>query len=162
MNWHRAATAVLVSSGSLITGAAATLAQAHAPGSGTIRVTGPVRVIEADTLEVSVDGRRVGVGIVGIIAPPGNTDCGKQAIQFAYSLLDSGLELEEDQAVPAFDEAKRRMYRVRRLPSRESVAVAIAAAGFANADPKAQNAIDQAEVVAAAANARANRRGCIH
>jgi endonuclease YncB( thermonuclease family) len=160
MNWRKTA-AGFFTSGAMLAAAAGTIAQAPPPGSGTVRITGPVRVIEGDTLEVNIEGRRVGVGVIGIVAPAGNTGCGRQAIQFAYSLLDAGVELEEDPGVPAFDRAKRRMYRVRLLPSRTPLALALASAGFANADPNAQEAIDRAEVEAAVAEARANARGCI-
>ncbi len=145
----------------VMTGPVAMWAQAPAPGSGSVSIGGPVRVIEGDTLEVNIQGRRVGVGIVGIVAPAGNTDCGRDAISFVYDIVSEGVELEEDPGVPAFDAANRRMYRVVGLRDKTSIALALATAGLARADPRAQMALEHAEIAAAEAAARQNRRGCI-
>ncbi|MCC7372444.1 MAG: hypothetical protein IT306_28790, partial [Chloroflexi bacterium] len=60
----------------LIAGApAATHAERVGPGgappagSGSVDVTGYVRVIDGDTLEVGIEGSRMGVGILGLAAP---------------------------------------------------------------------------------------------
>lgn len=163
MNTHRTSLSfVLLACAILLPLTARGLAQAPPAGSGTVAVSGPARAIEGDTLEVIIGGRRVGVGIVGIVSPAGNTACGRQAIQFVRSLVQQRLELREDPGAPAFDAPPvyRRMYRVLRMPSGTSVAIAMASAGFANADPRAQQAVEYAQIVAAAADARANGRGC--
>ena len=70
-----------------------TNAQAPPRGSGWMPVTGSVRVIDADTLEVDVDGRRVGVAVAGIIAPQGNTACGREAIEATQMLVANGIDV---------------------------------------------------------------------
>ena len=47
------------------------------PGSGPVETRGFVRVIDGDTVEALVRGKRVGIGLAGIDAPPINTDCGR-------------------------------------------------------------------------------------
>ena len=153
---------VLLASAGLPPAGQRVLAQAPVPGSGSITITGPVRVIEADTFEVTIEGRRVGIGIVGLLAPAGNTSCGRAAIKFVQNIVDQGLELHEDTAVSAFDPGYRRMYRIARRPNRASVAVALARAGMARADARAQRALEFKEITAAEADARLNRRGCVH
>ena len=50
--------------------------QAPPRGSGWMPVAGFVRAIDTDTLEIEVDGRRMGLAVAGIVAPAGNTECG--------------------------------------------------------------------------------------
>lgn len=133
-----------------------THAQAPPPGHGPITVNGFVRVIEADTFEVRVEGRRVGVRIVGIRVAPGNTECGLRAMNVLQGLVECGIVLEDDPLVPTFDAQKLRLYRVTR--NSVSVAVELAHAGFAESD---QRGTDRDLIVAAAAEARASRRGCV-
>ena len=54
-------------------------AQAPSRGAGPLNVSGPVRVIDGDTLEVYIDGRQTAIGVIGIKAPRGNTACGRKA-----------------------------------------------------------------------------------
>ena len=58
-------------------------------GSGSVEIAGPVRVIDGDTIEAFIHGRRVGVGLIGIDAPMGNTACGRTATA-ALQLLTQG------------------------------------------------------------------------
>ena len=153
---------VLLASAALAPAVERVRAQAPLPGSGSVTITGPVRVIEADTFEVTIQGRRVGIGIVGLIAPAGNTSCGRSAIKFIQNLVNQGIELHEDTNVPAFDAGYRRMYRIARRPNRASIAVALASAGMARADARAQRALEFTQITAAEADARLNRRGCVH
>ena len=87
-------------------------------------------MIDGDTFEVYIDGHRTGVGIVGIETAMGNTPCGVQATEYLWSLVASGrVRLEEDPEESAFDERKRRMYRVV-LDDGRSAAVVMAESGF--------------------------------
>jgi endonuclease YncB( thermonuclease family) len=115
-------------------------AQAPPRGSGTHEITGPVRVIDGDTLEVYINGRQAGIGIVGIKAPRGNTPCGRRAAEFMHRLVnlfdgrDARIRLrfeEDDERV--FDARKRRMYHLK-LPGDISVATELVLAGLADPD----------------------------
>jgi endonuclease YncB( thermonuclease family) len=123
-------------------------------------VNGPIRVIEADTLEVWIDGTRVGVGVIGITAPPGNTACGKEAIRTAADLTSGGILLEEALGLPAFDRRSRRMYRVITSNGRE-LGIELALAGLAAADPSAKAAQEFSSIHAAEQDARIGGRGCL-
>ena len=63
-------------------------AQAPPKGSGTIEITGPMRVIDGDTFEVYIDGRQTAIGIIGIKALRANTPCGRRAAQFTADLVN--------------------------------------------------------------------------
>ncbi len=132
------------------------------PGKGPVTVTGPIRVIEADTLEVSIDGRRVGIGLVGIKAPAGNTACGRQAIAALYALLEEGVELRDDGRAAPYDRRTRRKVKVALPRSRGSLAVALARAGVVRADPEDIDGEEYADILDAEVDARTNRRGCVH
>jgi endonuclease YncB( thermonuclease family) len=125
--------------GSLLAFAPAVHTQAPAKGSGSFEITGPVRVIDGDTIEIYVDGRQMAVGILGVKVPPANTSCGRRAAQFTQDLLNGDgrgapitLRFEEDNT-HAFDARKRRMYYLK-LPGGVSAAAALVAAGFAEPD----------------------------
>ena len=116
-------------------------AQAPPRGAGPLNVSGPVRVIDGDTLEVYVDGRQTAIGIIGIKAPRGNTTCGRKAAQLLQSLIDrvapgpeagAVVRFEEDLA-HTFDERKRRMYYLT-LPDGVSPALELVRAGLADPD----------------------------
>ena len=120
--------------------ASALRAQAPPKGSGTIEITGPIRVIDGDTFEVSMDGRQTAIGIIGIKAFRINTLCGKRAAQLTQTLVNAiderqmplKLRFEEDEA-QTFDVRKRRMYHLK-LPGDVSVALALVSAGLAVPD----------------------------
>jgi hypothetical protein len=116
-------------------------------------------VVAPDTLEAHIDGRRVGVRIVGIVTPSGKSRCGGQAMALLRELVTDGLVLYEDTAVPALDERSLRTYRVMTLAG-ESVAERLAAAGYATEDPKAPAALERPVIAGAAAAARAGGLGC--
>jgi endonuclease YncB( thermonuclease family) len=138
-----------------------TLVQAQAPlrGTGSYSIDGPVRVIEGDTLEVRIEGRRVGVLVAGIIAPHANTPCGQQAAQALQALVERGVVLHEDLGLPTFDQRLLRIYRVFD-PAGRLIAEELARAGVALPAQATEHAIDFPVVAAAAADAAANRRGC--
>ncbi len=100
-------------------------------GSGPVRVKGYVRVIDGDTIEAQIRGRRVGIGLIGIAAPQGNTACGKLATKALQQLVQGGLNLEEDQTL-AFDGRRRRLYYALTL-GKKSVTAELVRAGLAKA-----------------------------
>jgi endonuclease YncB( thermonuclease family) len=133
-------------------------AQAPPPGSGPVDFSGFVRVIDGDTFELYISGRRTGVGIIGIRVPMGNTPCGRLASDYLGELVASNqIRLEEDPITPAFDTRKRRMYRVVLVDGR-SAAIAMAEAGFAL--PTGEG-IEANDIAAAAGRAGGSRAGCV-
>lgn len=136
-------------------------ASAQAPDRGTGSHTVPrARVIEADTLEVWIGGTRIGVGVIGIKAPQGNTACGREAIRVAQEMVNGGIWLDEDLAVPSIDDRKRRLYRVS-ISTGRPLAVELAQAGLSAADASAASASDSADITAAEMQARNEGRGCL-
>jgi endonuclease YncB( thermonuclease family) len=132
-------------------------AQAPPPGSGPIEFNGFVRVIDGDSVEIYVNGSRIGIGIVGIRTPMGNTSCGQDATGYLWSLLsEPPVRFEEDPVANAFDRRKRRMYRVV-LRDGRSAAVVMAEAGYAM--PTGEG-IETNEISAAVGRARRSRFGC--
>jgi endonuclease YncB( thermonuclease family) len=129
------------------------------PGSGPVDVTGFIRVIEADTVEIRIEGRQVGVGFVGIEAPMGNTACGRRAIDRLVNLLARGLRLEEDEDLSlTFDVRRRRMYHAVSKADGSSLAAQLVRAGFARSSGRGR----ERPVLEALENeARAARRGCL-
>jgi endonuclease YncB( thermonuclease family) len=136
-------------------------AQAPARGSGQRQVPGPIRVIEADTLEVWVDGSRVGVKVIGIKAPPGNTACGREAIKVVSQLLADGIWLDEDLNLPSIeDRRKLRKYRVTTADGR-SLAQELAREGFSNVEPEDDAAREFVDIQASENDAKGAQRGCV-
>jgi len=134
------------------------LAQAPEPGSGPIDFSGYVRVIDGDTVEVYINGRQIGIGIVGIGAPEGNTDCGREATAHLENLLSAfQVRFEEDPITPAFDKRKRRMYRLI-LPDGQSAAVAMAETGLVR---PTGDGIDANEIGAALGRSQRAHPGCV-
>lgn len=120
-----------------------------------------VRVIEADTLEVYVDGQRTAIGIVGIKAPPGNTLCGKQAIAAVYQMLEGTTFFDLDTKGPKIDKRYRRLYRVTTSKG-QSLAAELAREGLAVPEQAdAASAVDISDIVAARNDARGAQRGCV-
>ena len=134
-------------------------AQAPLRGTGSHSIDGPVRVIEGDTLEVRIEGRRVGVLVAGITAPHANTPCGQQAAAALQALVESGVVLHEDLGLPTFDQRLLRIYRVFD-PAGRLVAEELARAGLVLPAEMVGSAVDRAVIAAAAAEAAASRRGC--
>ena len=133
-------------------------AQAPPAGSGPIDFSGYVRVIEGDTVEVYINGHQTGIGIVGIKAPAGNTECGRLAIAFLQELLSSNqVRLEEDPVTPAFDARKRRMFRLV-LPDKRSAAIAMAEAGLVDSTGQG---IEANDLAAAVGRAHAANPACL-
>jgi len=117
-----------------------------------------VRVIDGNTVEVYINGRQIGIGIIGIEVAEGNTSCGQQATTYLGELLSSNqVRFDEDPIAPAFDKRKRRMYRLV-LPDGRSAAVLLAGAGLAR---PSGTGIEANDIAAAAAGARGARIGCL-
>ena len=112
-------------------------AQAPKKGTGPKEIIGPVRVIDGDTLEVYIEGRQTGIGIIGIKAPRANSPCGRKAAEFTQELLNGldkkiKLRFEEDKDLD-FDRRKRRLYYLK-LPGGISAALELVRAGLAEPD----------------------------
>ena len=136
-------------------------AQAPDRGTGPRMVPGPVRVIEGDTLEVFVDGTRVGVRVIGIKAPPGNTPCGREAIAATQALVSDGIYLDEDLLLPTIESRRKlRLYRVTTSNGR-LLAEQLAEAGLAAEEPDDAPGRDNANIRAAEAAAKGAGRGCL-
>jgi len=136
-------------------------AQAPARGSGQRQVPGPIRVIEADTLEVSLDGSRVGVKVIGVKAPPGNTACGREAIGVVSQLLADGIWLDEDLNLPPIEEKRKlRKYRVTTADGR-SLAQELARNGIAGVEPSDNAGQEASDIEAAENDAKGAQRGCV-
>ena len=136
-------------------------AQAPAPPDPPSQFTvSRVRVIEADTLEVWVDGIRLAVGVVGIKAPPGNTSCGKQAIAVVRDLLAGAAFFDTDSGAPGLDKRYRRRYRVT-TPNGQSLATELVRGGLASPEQADAKARDYSDIIAAEIDARGAQRGCV-
>lgn len=115
-------------------------AQAPLRGTGSVEITGPVRVVDGDTFELYINGRQTAIGLIGIKAPRANSNCGKQAAQLTQALVNyvNGIQATvklrfEEDLNHTFDARKRRMYYLT-LPDGQSAAVALVAAGLADPD----------------------------
>src|SRR5947209_7032866 len=64
-------------------------------GSGPVDLSGPIRVIDGNTIETRINGNQVGIGIIGITAPMGNTPCGKAATTALSALLEGTVHMDE-------------------------------------------------------------------
>jgi endonuclease YncB( thermonuclease family) len=119
-------------------------------------ITGPVRVIDGDSIDTNIDGKRTAVGLIGIAAAPGNTPCGERATMLLRSLVADGLRLEEDPEI-VFDERDRRMYYALTADGR-SIALELVRAGVAQANGAGREA---GSLQAAEAEARTANVSCV-
>jgi endonuclease YncB( thermonuclease family) len=149
----------LLSLGLLLLWSPAIRAQSSPPGRtrGPVDYTGPVRVIDGDSVEVYPDGNQVGVGFIGIQAPPGNTDCGKAATAALQQLVKGGLYLAEDPDL-VFDARLRRLYYPIARDNRK-IPQQLVTAGLAHSTHQGK---DKDELDADEADASAHGRGCLH
>jgi endonuclease YncB( thermonuclease family) len=119
----------------------------------------PPRVIDGDTLDAIIEGHRVSVGLAGLAAPVGNTECGRRAADYLRELLADGVRLEDDAALPVFDARGRRTYVAWTLDGR-SVAEEEVRAGLAASNVQSARVGDEI-ILAAEADAQAAARGCL-
>ena len=108
-------------------------------GSGPVTINGYVRVVDATSYEIYINGQQVGVKLVGIDAPAGNTPCGKLAAQAVRNLLKAvgPVKFDEDFAA-AFDDRKLRRYDVSKAG--QSIAAALVTAGVAQPNGEGKDA----------------------
>ena len=131
-------------------------AQTGSPAPDREQLVGYIRVIQGDTLDARNARGRVGIGILGVKAPNGNTPCGKEATAFTEELVSDGVELYEEPGL-VLDARMRRMYNIVTLDGR-SVAEELVTAGLARADGQGANHDRLAELEVAA---REQKRGCL-
>ncbi|MGE3272234.1 MAG: PQQ-dependent sugar dehydrogenase [Chloroflexota bacterium] len=129
---------------------------APAPRPEPFQPRGFVRVVDGDTFEVNIDGKRVNAGILGITAASFGTPCGDAARAHLQSLIGRGVILKDDPP-NLFDARKRRLYMVSTADNR-SVAIDMVAAGLARASSSGP---ESAALAAAEAKARQEGAGCI-
>src|SRR5262249_27363783 len=126
------------------------------PKSGPFQPTGFVRVVDGDSLEVVIDGRRVAVGILGGDAAPFGTPCGTAARAETQSMVGRGVVLQDDPS-NVLDARKRRLYQVS-APDGRSVAATLVSAGLARANGLGPEA---ATLSALESQARQAKTGCV-
>ncbi len=131
-------------------------AQTERPAPDSEQLVGYIRVIQGDTMDARNAQGRVGIGVIGVKAPNGNTLCGKEATAFTEELVSDGVQLYEEPGL-VLDARKRRMYYVMSSDGR-SVAEELVTAGLARADGQGANHDRLAELEAAA---REEKRGCL-
>jgi glucose/arabinose dehydrogenase/PKD repeat protein/endonuclease YncB( thermonuclease family) len=134
---------------------------AMALAAGPHEIHGFVRVVDGDTLDVNItdakgESQRVAVGLVGLQAPLGNTDCGKQAIKAIRALVKGGLRLQEDSTI-AVDGRGRRMFRAVSLDGRD-IANELVRDGHARWDGRGEHG---AQINSLEADATTAQRGCV-
>lgn len=117
-----------------------------------------VRVIDGDSLDVTVDGARVPVRIAGIDAPEGNTPCGRSATAALEALVADGITLVDDpDPALTFDDRLRRQFHVTDRSGR-SVGEGLVRAGVARATGQGHS---MAALATAQNEAAAAKRGCL-
>jgi endonuclease YncB( thermonuclease family) len=131
-------------------------ANAPAADSGPVALKGYIRVIDGKTLESYIGGKRVGIGLIGVDAPQGNTACGREATARLEALVKGGLELDDDPSF-TFDDRFRRMYTATTHDGR-SVAKELVSRGVARADKRGKERQELEDVETAA---QAAQRGCV-
>jgi glucose/arabinose dehydrogenase/endonuclease YncB( thermonuclease family)/methionine-rich copper-binding protein CopC len=102
------------------------------PGSGSVDLSGFVRVIDGNTVETYIDGKQTGIRIIGLDVPMGNTACGKDAADQLRGLVRDGLHLDEDDQL-GFDDRTLRLYYARTRDGR-SVAQELVRSGVARSN----------------------------
>ncbi len=129
--------------------------QVMGAGTQAIPVSG-VRVITGDTIEVSLDGHRTGIRILGVEAPPPLTSCGRQATSLLRRLSSGQLTLETD-ASRKLDARGRRLLYLYTTDNR-SVSLLLVRSGVARATGQGK---DRQALAMAQARAKAAHRGCL-
>ncbi|MFN8636904.1 MAG: PQQ-dependent sugar dehydrogenase [Chloroflexota bacterium] len=129
---------------------------APAPKSGPFQPSGYVRVVDGDSIEVVIDGKRVAVAVLGIQAAKYGTACGDAARAQVQSMVGKGVVLQDEPGI-ILDTIKRRVYRVS-TPDGQSVALALVSQGLARSNGLGSEA---AVLAAAEAKARQNQTGCL-
>ena len=69
------------------------------PPPATGELEGYVRAVDGNTVDARLDGRRVGIEIIGIRAARANTPCGRAATAYLQSLIDDGVTIEAETGI---------------------------------------------------------------
>lgn len=115
-----------------------------------------VRVVVGDTVEIWRGGSRVGVGLLGIDAPQGNTPCGIEAGARLQRLVGDGARFVPDRAVRFDDRFRRMLYGY--TSDGRSIAEQMVLSGDAYA---VAEGVEQGRLRRAQALAERSRRGCL-
>lgn len=115
------------------------------------------RVIDGNSLDGYIDGKRVAVGLRGALAPSLPAPCGKEAAARNRELAGTKVLLQDPPGGPESDRFGRRLYYVYTAEGR-SIDEALAHAGVARsrADSHYRSFMDSVE-----SEARSARRGCL-
>jgi len=144
----------------LALGLLAMLLQTAPSAQGAPRIRGffspYVRVVVGDTTEIWRRGGRVGVGLIGIDAPEGNTPCGIKASARLERHVAGGVRFVRDRHI-RFDERFRRMLYAY-TPEGRSIALKMVRWGYARA---VAEGVEQDRLRKAQAKARGEGRGCL-
>ncbi|MGH3116802.1 MAG: PQQ-dependent sugar dehydrogenase, partial [Gaiellales bacterium] len=133
-------------------------ATANAALPQAIDFKGFVRVIDGDTIEVRLNGRRAGIAIAGIDAPQGNTACGRTATQLLQGLVAGGVKLEDDpDPTLRVDGRKRLVFHVLTLNGGR-IDQELVSAGAARSDGSGS---DRSGLASLESAAKAARKGCL-
>jgi endonuclease YncB( thermonuclease family) len=124
------------------------------PPPATGELEGYVRAVDGNTVDARLDGRRVGIEIIGIKAARGNTPCGRQATAYLQSLIEDGVTIEAETGI-----AHKKywgMYHLQTLDGR-SIADEMVAAGYARSTGQGKRRLGLSDLEQ---QARAAGRGC--
>jgi endonuclease YncB( thermonuclease family) len=124
---------------------------------GSIVLAQVNRVIDGDSLDAHVDGKRTAVGFLGAEAPPLNQPCGRPAQARNRELVGGQVLLEADPAYQ-LDDVGRRLYSVC-TPEGLWIEEVLIREGLARA--VRTDAIYGAYLAEAQAHAEAARTGCL-
>jgi glucose/arabinose dehydrogenase/endonuclease YncB( thermonuclease family) len=127
------------------------------PGSGDVEFTGFARVIDGETMEVTINGKQTLVGLLGIEAPQGNTPCGREATALLSGLLNQGPVILEEEPALAFDARLRRMYHAGDSRGPNRIVEELVQAGVVRVNGTGKHA---QRLTALEAQARGAGRGC--
>ena len=114
------------------------LGQAPLKGAGSFNISGPVRVIDGSTIETYINGKQVGLGMIGVDVPQGNTPCGKQVTSLLQAVTKLGFHVDEDLGL-TFDSLGRRLY-YHVSPAGDSLAAQLVLAGAAKPNGQGKEA----------------------
>ncbi len=144
---------------------------AHAPGTATGSAPGLtanatlIRVVDGDTIDATVDGRRERIRLIGIDTPETKKEntpvqCyGPEASAFAASLMPSGTALYLERDVVGRDDYGRLLAYVYRLPDRVFVNAELVRQGYARLLTYPPNVAHVDDFVGAAEEAERAGRG---
>lgn len=126
-------------------------------GSGTVRSSAEVRVLDGNTIITWINGKQTAVRVAGLDVAPYTTPCGAAATKQLWKLTKGGeLTLEEDNAL-AFDAQGLRVYHALARDGR-AISQELVKAGVAKVNSKAES---RHLFIADEAQARTTQQGCL-